>query len=31
THVWQIVVLSCCLSVLGLLLYIELNKLLKCK
>ncbi|HCY3015139.1 TPA: DUF1405 domain-containing protein [Staphylococcus aureus] len=31
THVWQIVVLSCCLSVFGLLLYIELNKLLKCK
>ncbi|HDG5864235.1 DUF1405 domain-containing protein [Staphylococcus aureus] len=31
THVWQIGVLSCCLSVLGLLLYIELNKLLKCK
>ncbi|MDK8345044.1 DUF1405 domain-containing protein, partial [Staphylococcus aureus] len=24
-------VLSCCLSVFGLLLYIELNKLLKCK
>ncbi|MBJ6318401.1 DUF1405 domain-containing protein, partial [Staphylococcus aureus] len=23
--------LSCCLSVFGLLLYIELNKLLKCK
>ncbi|WP_256061889.1 DUF1405 domain-containing protein [Staphylococcus aureus] len=31
THVWQIGVLSCCLSVFGLLLYIELNKLLKCK
>ena len=31
THVWQICVLSCCLSVFGLLLYIELNKLLKCK
>ncbi|HDA8415955.1 TPA: DUF1405 domain-containing protein [Staphylococcus aureus] len=31
THVWQIDVLSCCLSVFGLLLYIELNKLLKCK
>ncbi|HGK4951011.1 TPA: DUF1405 domain-containing protein [Staphylococcus aureus] len=30
-HVWQIGVLSCCLSVFGLLLYIELNKLLKCK
>lgn len=30
THVWQIGVLSC-LSVFGLLLYIELNKLLKCK
>ncbi len=29
THVWQIGVLSCCLSVFGLLLYIELNKLLK--
>ncbi|HIA6647631.1 TPA: DUF1405 domain-containing protein [Staphylococcus aureus] len=31
THVWQTGVLSCCLSVFGLLLYIELNKLLKCK
>lgn len=31
THVWQIGVLSCYLSVFGLLLYIELNKLLKCK
>ncbi|HGO1459866.1 TPA: DUF1405 domain-containing protein [Staphylococcus aureus] len=31
THVWQIGVLSCCLSVFGLLLYIELNILLKCK
>lgn len=31
THVWQIGVLSCCLSFFGLLLYIELNKLLKCK
>lgn len=31
THVWQIGVLSCCLSVFGLLLCIELNKLLKCK
>ncbi|HDZ6288989.1 TPA: DUF1405 domain-containing protein [Staphylococcus aureus] len=31
THVWQIGVLSCCLSVFGLLLYIELNKLLKFK
>ncbi|MDT1921127.1 DUF1405 domain-containing protein [Staphylococcus aureus] len=31
THVWQIGLLSCCLSVFGLLLYIELNKLLKCK
>lgn len=31
THVWQIGVLSCFLSVFGLLLYIELNKLLKCK
>lgn len=31
THVWQIGVLSCCLSVFGLFLYIELNKLLKCK
>ncbi|PZI48716.1 DUF1405 domain-containing protein [Staphylococcus aureus] len=31
THLWQIGVLSCCLSVFGLLLYIELNKLLKCK
>ncbi|HFU9341214.1 TPA: DUF1405 domain-containing protein [Staphylococcus aureus] len=31
THVWQIGVLSCCLSVFGLLLYIELNRLLKCK
>ncbi|HDA9029370.1 TPA: DUF1405 domain-containing protein [Staphylococcus aureus] len=31
THVWQIGVLSCCLSVFGLLPYIELNKLLKCK
>ncbi|HDY4594919.1 TPA: DUF1405 domain-containing protein [Staphylococcus aureus] len=31
THVWQIGVLSCCLSVFGLLLYIELNKLLECK
>lgn len=31
THVWQIGVLSFCLSVFGLLLYIELNKLLKCK
>ncbi|HCZ8195712.1 TPA: DUF1405 domain-containing protein [Staphylococcus aureus] len=31
THVWLIGVLSCCLSVFGLLLYIELNKLLKCK
>lgn len=31
THVWQIGVLSCCLSVFGLLLNIELNKLLKCK
>ncbi|HDC5656724.1 TPA: DUF1405 domain-containing protein [Staphylococcus aureus] len=31
THVWQIGVLSCCLSVFGLLLYIESNKLLKCK
>lgn len=31
THVWQIGVLSCCLSVFGLLLYIELNKILKCK
>lgn len=31
THVWQIGVLSCCLSVFGLLFYIELNKLLKCK
>ncbi|WP_094321233.1 DUF1405 domain-containing protein [Staphylococcus aureus] len=31
THVWQIGALSCCLSVFGLLLYIELNKLLKCK
>ncbi|HCY9741807.1 TPA: DUF1405 domain-containing protein [Staphylococcus aureus] len=31
THVWQIGVLSCCLSVFRLLLYIELNKLLKCK
>lgn len=31
THVSQIGVLSCCLSVFGLLLYIELNKLLKCK
>ncbi|HCC5708654.1 TPA: DUF1405 domain-containing protein [Staphylococcus aureus] len=31
THVWQIGVLSCCLSIFGLLLYIELNKLLKCK
>lgn len=31
THVWQIGVLSCCLSVFGLLLYIELNKLLKYK
>ncbi|HDS1871372.1 TPA: DUF1405 domain-containing protein [Staphylococcus aureus] len=31
THVWQIGVLSCCLSVFGLLLYIELDKLLKCK
>ncbi|HCZ9465044.1 TPA: DUF1405 domain-containing protein [Staphylococcus aureus] len=31
THVWQIGVLSCCLNVFGLLLYIELNKLLKCK
>ncbi|HCU8827066.1 DUF1405 domain-containing protein [Staphylococcus aureus] len=31
THVWQIGVLSCCLSVFGILLYIELNKLLKCK
>lgn len=31
THVWQIGVLSCCLSVFGLLLYIKLNKLLKCK
>lgn len=31
THVWQIGVLSCCLSVFALLLYIELNKLLKCK
>ncbi|HHE7122105.1 TPA: DUF1405 domain-containing protein [Staphylococcus aureus] len=31
THVWQIGVLSCCLSVFGLLLYIELNKLIKCK
>ncbi|HDD6930318.1 TPA: DUF1405 domain-containing protein [Staphylococcus aureus] len=31
THVWQIGVLSCCLSVFGFLLYIELNKLLKCK
>ncbi|MEN0521207.1 DUF1405 domain-containing protein [Staphylococcus aureus] len=31
THVWPIGVLSCCLSVFGLLLYIELNKLLKCK
>ncbi|HDC5244288.1 TPA: DUF1405 domain-containing protein [Staphylococcus aureus] len=31
THVWQIGVLSCCLSVFELLLYIELNKLLKCK
>lgn len=31
THVWQMGVLSCCLSVFGLLLYIELNKLLKCK
>ncbi|HDC5187754.1 TPA: DUF1405 domain-containing protein [Staphylococcus aureus] len=31
THVWQIGVLSYCLSVFGLLLYIELNKLLKCK
>lgn len=31
THVWQIGVLSSCLSVFGLLLYIELNKLLKCK
>ncbi|BCN88402.1 DUF1405 domain-containing protein [Staphylococcus argenteus] len=31
THVWQIGVLSCCLSVFGLLLYVELNKLLKCK
>lgn len=31
THVWQIGVLSCCLSVFVLLLYIELNKLLKCK
>ena len=31
THVLQIGVLSCCLSVFGLLLYIELNKLLKCK
>ncbi|EMH1077368.1 DUF1405 domain-containing protein [Staphylococcus aureus] len=31
THVWQIGVLSCCLSVFGLLHYIELNKLLKCK
>ncbi|HDG6142296.1 TPA: DUF1405 domain-containing protein [Staphylococcus aureus] len=31
TYVWQIGVLSCCLSVFGLLLYIELNKLLKCK
>ncbi|HBC4473634.1 TPA: DUF1405 domain-containing protein [Staphylococcus aureus] len=31
THVWQIGVSSCCLSVFGLLLYIELNKLLKCK
>ncbi|HHB4568131.1 TPA: DUF1405 domain-containing protein [Staphylococcus aureus] len=31
THVWQIGVLLCCLSVFGLLLYIELNKLLKCK
>ncbi|HHE6175109.1 TPA: DUF1405 domain-containing protein [Staphylococcus aureus] len=31
THAWQIGVLSCCLSVFGLLLYIELNKLLKCK
>lgn len=31
THVRQIGVLSCCLSVFGLLLYIELNKLLKCK
>ncbi|HAR6880722.1 TPA: DUF1405 domain-containing protein [Staphylococcus aureus] len=31
THVWQIGVLSCCLSVFGLLLYIELNKFLKCK
>ncbi|HHJ5217188.1 TPA: DUF1405 domain-containing protein [Staphylococcus aureus] len=31
THVWQIGVLSCCLSVFGLLLYIELNKLLKSK
>ncbi|HEI6417774.1 TPA: DUF1405 domain-containing protein [Staphylococcus aureus] len=31
THMWQIGVLSCCLSVFGLLLYIELNKLLKCK
>ncbi|HFE5604838.1 TPA: DUF1405 domain-containing protein [Staphylococcus aureus] len=31
THVWKIGVLSCCLSVFGLLLYIELNKLLKCK
>lgn len=31
THVWQIGVLSRCLSVFGLLLYIELNKLLKCK
>lgn len=31
THVWQIGVLSCCLSVFGVLLYIELNKLLKCK